>query len=111
MVQGRDARLVATDCKRSRRSGAGSDKPKREGNTPNSPRSAENAEKREWRIPGCKAEKAKRAKGCDHNGREGHAQVVPNQTGKQSRQPDPVTGLGSMASNSQCGSMGWMGYC
>ena len=36
MVQSRDARLVATDCKRSRRSGAGSDKPKREGNTPNS---------------------------------------------------------------------------
>ena len=46
--------------------------------------------KRERRIPGCKAEKAKRAKGGDHKGREGHAQVVPNQTGKQSRQPDPV---------------------
>ena len=37
MVQGRDARLVATDCKRSRRSDAGSYKPKREGNTLNSP--------------------------------------------------------------------------
>ena len=44
MVQGRDARLVVTDCKRSRRSGAGSDKPKREGNTPNSPRTAGNAQ-------------------------------------------------------------------
>ena len=50
--------------------------------------------KREQRIPGCKAEKAKRAKGSDHNGREGHAQVVPNQTDEQSRQPDPVTGHG-----------------
>ena len=50
--------------------------------------------KRERRIPGCKAEKAKRAKGGDLNGREGHAQVVPNQTGKQSRQLDPVTGQG-----------------
>ena len=47
MVQGRDARLVATDCKRSRRSGAGSDKPKREGNTPNSPRRARNAQKQQ----------------------------------------------------------------
>ena len=47
MVQGRDARLVATDCKPSRRSGAGSDKPKREGNTPNSPRRAENAQKQQ----------------------------------------------------------------
>ena len=47
-------------------------------------------EKREWHIPGCKAEKAKWAKGGDHNGREGHAQVVPNQTGKQSLQPDPA---------------------
>ena len=43
MVQGRDARLVATDCKRSRRSGAGSDKPKKEVNTPNSLRRAGNA--------------------------------------------------------------------
>ena len=50
--------------------------------------------KRERLIPGCKAEKAKKAKGGDHNGREGHAQVVPNQTGKQSCQPDPVTGQG-----------------
>ena len=48
--------------------------------------------KREQRIPVCKAEKAERAKACDHNGREGYAQVVPNQTGKQSGQPDPVTG-------------------
>ena len=31
-------------------------------------------------------------KGGDHIGREGQGQVVPNQTGKQSRQPDPVTG-------------------
>ena len=50
--------------------------------------------KRERHIPGCKAEKAKRAEEGDHNGREGHAQVVPNQSGKQSRQPDPVTGQG-----------------
>ena len=48
--------------------------------------------KREQRIPACKAEKAKRAKGGDHNGREGHAQVVQNQTDEQSRQPDLVTG-------------------
>ena len=34
MVQGRDARLVAMDCKRSRSSGARSDKPKRDENTP-----------------------------------------------------------------------------
>ena len=47
MVQGRDARLVATDCKRSLRSGAGSDKPKREGNTPNFPRRAGNAQKQQ----------------------------------------------------------------
>ena len=46
-VQSRDARLVATDCKRSRRSGAGSDKPKREGTTPNSPRRAGNAPKQQ----------------------------------------------------------------
>ena len=47
MVQGRDSRLVATDCKRSRRSGACSDKPKREGNTPNSPRRAGNAQRQQ----------------------------------------------------------------
>ena len=47
MVQGREARLVATDCKRIRRSDAGSDKPKREGNTPNSPRRAGNAQKQQ----------------------------------------------------------------
>ena len=47
MVQGRDARLVATNCKLSRRSGAGSDKPKREGNTPSSPRRAGNAQKQQ----------------------------------------------------------------
>ena len=45
MVQGRDARVVATDYKRSRRSGAGSDKPKKERNTPNSPIRAGNAQK------------------------------------------------------------------
>ena len=33
--------------------------------------------KRERRIPSCKPEKVKRAKGGDHNGREGNAQVVP----------------------------------
>ena len=44
MVQGRDARLVAPDCKRSRRCGTGSDKPKREGNTPNCPRRSDNAQ-------------------------------------------------------------------
>ena len=37
------------------------------------------------RIPGCKA---KKAGGCDHNGREVHAQVVSNQTAEQSRQPN-----------------------
>ena len=47
IVQGRDARLVAMDCKRSRRSGAGSDEPKREGNTPNSPRRAVIAQKQQ----------------------------------------------------------------
>ena len=47
MVQGRDARLVATDFKRSRRSGTSSDKPKREENTPNSPRRAGNAQKQQ----------------------------------------------------------------
>ena len=47
MVQGRDARLVATDLKRSRRSGAGSDKPKSEGSTPNFPRRAGNAQKQQ----------------------------------------------------------------
>ena len=47
MVQGRDARLVATDCKRSRRSDAGSDKPKREGNTPNSLRRAGKAQRQQ----------------------------------------------------------------
>ena len=47
MVQCRDARLVATDFKRSRRSGVGSDKPKREGNIPNSPRRARNAQKQQ----------------------------------------------------------------
>ena len=47
MVQGRDARLVAMDCERSRRSGAGSDKPKREVNTPNFPRRAGNAQKQQ----------------------------------------------------------------
>ena len=47
MVQGRDVRLVATDCKRSRRSGAGSDTPEREWNTPNSPRMAGNAQKQQ----------------------------------------------------------------
>ena len=39
--------------------------------------------KREQRIAGYKAEKA------GQHGRGGHAQVLPNQTGKQSRQPDP----------------------
>ena len=47
MVQGKDAHLVATDCKRSRRSGAGSNKPKREWNTPNPPRRAGNAQKQQ----------------------------------------------------------------
>ena len=47
MVQSRDACLVATDSKRSRRSGAVSDKPKREGDTPNSSRRAGNAQKQQ----------------------------------------------------------------
>ena len=50
--------------------------------------------KRERRIPGCKAERAKRGKECDHNRRGGHAQVVPNQSVEQSRQHNPVTGQG-----------------
>ena len=44
--------------------------------------------KKERRIPGCKAEKVGVR---DHNGREGHAQVVPNQTVEQSHQHNPVT--------------------
>ena len=47
MVQGRDARLIATDDKRSRRSGAVSDKPNKERNTANSPRRAGNAYKQQ----------------------------------------------------------------